>query len=71
MRAPGGISAYGRKKINESILSIWQLFFTTQILDLIVECTNDKAKWENVNFVTNRIEILKFIGVLILIGVYK
>ena len=53
------------------MLSIWQLFFTTQLLDLTVECTNDKAKCENTNFVTNRIEILKFIGVSILIGVYK
>lgn len=71
MRASGGLSAYGRRHCNNTALSNWHIFIDDSILDIIVECTNDKANSMKANFVTNREEIIIFIGVTILIGVYK
>ncbi len=48
------------------------LFFTDEMIDLIVECTNNEANqktasWNN----TTKPEMKKFIGLLLLAGVYK
>ena len=71
MRAAGGLSSIGRRHCRETALSNWQIFVDNQLLDMIVDCTNEKARSVNANFVTNRNELNTFIGVGILIGVYK
>jgi len=71
MRAAGGLSAFGRQQCGETALSNWHAFIDDHFLDTIVECTNDKAQSLNANFVTNKQELITFIGVSILIGVYK
>ena len=71
MRAAGGLSAFGRRICGETALSNWQLFVTEDMLDTIVECTNDKAVSTGAVFTTTRQELSTFIGVSILIGVYK
>jgi len=71
MRAAGGLSAFGRRQCGETALSIWNIFVDDQLLDTIVECTNDKARSLAKDFVTDRHELRTFIGVTILIGVYK
>lgn len=71
MRSPGGLSAFGRRHSRESAISNWRLFIDDELLDLIVECTNEKARSEKDDFVTNRDELVTYIGVGILIGVYK
>jgi len=43
MRSAGGLSALGRRKCKETALSYWQVFFDNEMLDLIVDCTNDKS----------------------------
>lgn len=71
MRAAGGLSALGRRRCGETALSNWQLFVTDDMLDTIVECTNEKAQSTGADFVTTRQELATFIGVSILIGVFK
>jgi hypothetical protein len=71
MRAPGGLSILGRRYCRETALPNWKLFFNDEILDIIVECTNDKARSLNTNLALCRQELCTFIGILILIGVYK
>jgi hypothetical protein len=71
MRSPGGLSAFGRQHCKETGLSNWQVLFPPDLVNIIVECTNDKARSEEFNFSTNREEITTYIGVCILIGVYK
>ena len=71
MRAAGGLSSIGRRHCRETALSNWQIFVDNQLLDMIVDCTNEKARSVNANFVTNRNELNTFIGVGILIGVNK
>jgi hypothetical protein len=71
MRAAGGLSAYGRRKCGETAKSNFDIFIDNPLLDIIVECTNDKARSEQAEFVTDKQEIVCFIGITILIGVYK
>ena len=71
MRAAGGLSAFGRRQCGETALSNWRAFIDDQFLDTIVQCTNDKARSLGANFVTDRQELVSFLGVSILIGVYK
>jgi len=71
MRALGGLSAYGLRHCRETPISSWLLFVTGEILELIVQCTNDKARCMGDSFITNAEELSIFIGVTILIGVYK
>jgi hypothetical protein len=71
MRSPGGLSAFGRRHCKETALSNWQLFFDDILLDAIVDCTNEKARSEKADCITNRHEMATYIGVGILIGVYK
>ena len=71
MRTGGGLSAHGRRHCGESAESNFDIFFDDQLLDIIVQCTNDKASNDKVGFVTDREEIRTFIGTTILIGVYK
>jgi hypothetical protein len=71
MRAAGGLSAVGRRLCAETAISNWHLFFDEELLDIIVNCTNDKARSMNANFMTDQQELSTFIGVTILIGVYK
>ena len=71
MRAAGGLSAFGRRQCGQTALSNWHAFIDDQFLDTIVQCTNDKAHSLGANFVTDRQELVTFLGVSILIGVYK
>jgi hypothetical protein len=71
MRSAGGLSAFGRRQCDQTALSNWRAFIDDQFLDTIVECTNDKASSLGANFVTDRQELNTFLGVSILIGVYK
>jgi hypothetical protein len=48
-------------------MSSWRIFEQHQLLDIIVECTNDKAQNMNSNFVVTREMICTYIGVLILV----
>ena len=49
-----GLSAFGRRYCNESFLSNLGLFFAEELLNLIVQCTNDKAHIEKADFVKVR-----------------
>ena len=71
MRSAGGLSAMGRRNCQETALSNWNIFISDSMLDTIVDCTNDKAQSIDPKFVTSRQEIAAYIGVGILIGVYK
>ena len=71
MRAAGGLSAIGRRHCGETALSNWLPFFDDPIINKIVGYTNEKARSMDVNFVTTGEEVTTFIGVSILIGVYK
>ena len=71
MRSAAGLSAIGRRQCKETALSNWQVFIDDQMLDTIVECTNEKARSMGANFVVDRQELVTFIGVGVLIGVYK
>jgi hypothetical protein len=57
MRSSGGLSAFGRQHCKETDLSNWQVLFPPDLVNIIVECTNDKARSEEFNFSTNREEI--------------
>ena len=71
MRSAGGLSALGRRTCTENPLTNWKVIVTDEILDTIVECTNDKARIDNNSLVITRQDLETFIGVSILIGVYK
>jgi hypothetical protein len=71
MRSAGGLSSFGRCHCQDTALSIWKLFVDDGMVDMIVDCTNTKAHSLNANFATNREELTTFIGICILIGVYK
>ena len=43
----------------------------SSLIDIIVECSNDKAASMRANFITNKKKINTFIGVTILIGICK
>jgi len=71
MRAAGGLSAFGRRQCGQTALSNWRAFIDDQFLDTIVECTNEKARSSCSQFVTDRQELSAYIGITLLIGVYK
>ena len=71
MRTTGGLSAFGHRQCGQTAISNWRTLMKDEILDIIVECTNDKARSLGAHFVTDKHGLVKFIGVSILIGVYK
>jgi len=71
MRAPGGLSAFSRRHCDETALSNWRVFIDDEFLDAVVVCTKDKSRSLGANFVTDKQELTTFLGVSILIGVYK
>src|ERR1700761_7174061 len=71
IRAGGGLSAFGRRNCSEKALSNWNIFSMISYFKIILDCTNDKAHSMNIEFSTTLDEISSYIGVTILIGVYK
>lgn len=71
MKAVGGLSAFGRRRCGETVLSIWNSCVDNQMLDDIVECTHDEERSLVIDFVIDRHELRTFIGVTILIRVYR
>ena len=71
MRLAGGLSAYGRRQCDDTARSNFEIFMNDELLDIVVECTNDKARANSVVLATDRQELKTYIGVSVLIGVYK
>jgi hypothetical protein len=71
MRSAAGLSATGRRQCKETALSNWQVFIDDQVLDTTVKCTNEKARSMGANCVVDRQELVTFIGVGVLMGVFK
>ena len=61
MRAEGGLGAHGK-----TAFSHWRVFIDDLLLDIIVECTNAKARSLNVNFVPDQQELTTYMGVWVL-----
>jgi len=65
-----GLGAFGRRNCKETALSNWRISMPDELIDIIVEFTNDRARHMNSTFVVTRQMIYEYIGVTILIGVY-